>query len=87
MGTIVRTEGARALFKGLAPALVGTAPFAALNFTTYQLLQTHLCDRGARQALARPASRPWLLTAGPHNHGSRMPWECGSRQLCLLVCM
>ena len=50
MGTIVRTEGARALFKGLSPALVGTAPFAALNFTTYQLLQTHLCDRGTRQA-------------------------------------
>lgn len=37
--TIIRTEGARALFKGLSPALIGTAPYAALNFASYDLLK------------------------------------------------
>ena len=35
--TIVRTEGALALYKGLAPTLLGIAPYAALNFALYDL--------------------------------------------------
>lgn len=35
--TISRTEGVVALYKGLAPTLVGIAPYAALNFACYDL--------------------------------------------------
>lgn len=35
--TISRTEGPIALYKGLAPTLVGIAPYAALNFACYDL--------------------------------------------------
>lgn len=35
--TIVRTEGLTALYKGLLPTLVGVAPYAAINFATYDL--------------------------------------------------
>lgn len=40
--TIVRTEGVVALYKGLLPTLVGIAPYAALNFATYDLLKQKL---------------------------------------------
>eukprot|EP00879_Flechtneria_rotunda_P018604 GHRR01019522.1.p2 GENE.GHRR01019522.1~~GHRR01019522.1.p2 ORF type:complete len:141 (+),score=46.12 GHRR01019522.1:288-710(+) len=36
---MVRTEGVVSLYKGLAPTLVGIAPYAALNFATYDLLK------------------------------------------------
>ena len=35
----MRSEGVIALYKGLAPTLVGIAPYAALNFATYDLLK------------------------------------------------
>lgn len=37
--TVVRQEGPAALYKGLLPTLVGIAPYAALNFATYDLLK------------------------------------------------
>ena len=37
--TITRTEGPAALYKGLAPTLVGIAPYAALNFALYDLVK------------------------------------------------
>lgn len=37
--TIVRTEGVRALYKGLTPTLIGIAPYTAINFSTYDLLK------------------------------------------------
>jgi solute carrier family 25 phosphate transporter 23/24/25/41 len=37
--TMVRTEGVISLYKGLAPTLVGIAPYAAMNFATYDLLK------------------------------------------------
>ena len=46
--TIVRTEGGLALYKGFAPALIGTAPFAALNFASYDLLKKNLFDPDVR---------------------------------------
>lgn len=39
---MVRTEGAVSLYKGLPPALVGIAPYAALNFASYDLLKKQL---------------------------------------------
>jgi solute carrier family 25 phosphate transporter 23/24/25/41 len=36
---IARTEGLGALYKGLAPTLVGIAPYAALNFASYDALK------------------------------------------------
>lgn len=42
MVTIVRTEGPLALYKGLAPTLIGIAPYAALNFALYDLAKKHL---------------------------------------------
>ncbi|GAX84833.1 hypothetical protein CEUSTIGMA_g12254.t1 [Chlamydomonas eustigma] len=35
--TIARTEGALAMYKGLVPTLLGVAPYAAINFATYDL--------------------------------------------------
>lgn len=40
--TIPRTEGIAALYKGLAPTLVGIAPYAAINFASYDLLKRAL---------------------------------------------
>ena len=40
--TVVRTEGPAALYKGLLPTLIGVAPYAALNFATYDLLKQQL---------------------------------------------
>lgn len=42
--TVVRQEGMVALYKGLLPTLVGVAPYAALNFATYDLLKQALYD-------------------------------------------
>jgi len=39
LSTIVRTEGPLALYRGLVPTLVGIAPYAALNFASYDLLK------------------------------------------------
>ncbi len=48
--TIMRTEGSFALYKGFAPALIGTAPFAALNFASYDLLKKYFFDLDVRFA-------------------------------------
>ena len=42
--TILRSEGPLALYKGLIPTLVGIAPYAALNFASYDLLKRHVYD-------------------------------------------
>ena len=39
MSTVARAEGVIALYKGLAPTLIGIAPYAALNFASYDLLK------------------------------------------------
>jgi solute carrier family 25 (mitochondrial phosphate transporter), member 23/24/25/41 len=39
--TIVKTEGPLALYKGLAPTLLGIAPYAALNFALYDLAKKY----------------------------------------------
>jgi solute carrier family 25 phosphate transporter 23/24/25/41 len=40
--TIARTEGFLAFYRGLAPTLVGIAPYAAINFASYDLLKRSL---------------------------------------------
>uniref|UniRef100_A0A7S2T7G4 Uncharacterized protein n=1 Tax=Chloropicon roscoffensis TaxID=1461544 RepID=A0A7S2T7G4_9CHLO len=37
--TIVNNEGVSALYRGLGPTLMGIAPYAALNFATYDLVK------------------------------------------------
>lgn len=37
--TMVRGEGLASLYKGLVPTLIGVAPYAAINFATYDLLK------------------------------------------------
>ena len=37
--TMVRSEGLVSLYKGLAPTLVGIAPYAAMNFACYDMLK------------------------------------------------
>ena len=44
---MVRTEGVAALYKGLAPTLVGIAPYAAINFSTYDLLKRRYYGDGS----------------------------------------
>lgn len=41
-GVILRTEGVGALYKGLVPTLIGIAPYAALNFASYDLLKKYV---------------------------------------------
>ena len=36
---MVRSEGVVSLYKGLAPTLVGIAPYAAMNFACYDMLK------------------------------------------------
>ena len=45
--TVVRTEGVGALYKGLAPTLVGIAPYAAINFASYDLLKRRYYGDGS----------------------------------------
>ena len=44
--TMVRTEGVMSLYKGLLPTLVGIAPYAALNFASYDLLKRYAYEGG-----------------------------------------
>lgn len=37
--SMVRAEGILSLYKGLVPTLIGIAPYAALNFATYDMLK------------------------------------------------
>eukprot|EP00889_Picochlorum_renovo_P002189 jgi/Picre1/29219/NNA_004611.t1 len=39
MTTMVRTEGVMSLYKGLIPTLIGVAPYAAINFASYDMLK------------------------------------------------
>ena len=39
---ILRDEGARGLYRGLKPTLIGVGPNLALNFTAYETLRNHL---------------------------------------------
>jgi len=52
---MVRAEGVTALYKGLAPTLVGIAPYAALNFSCYDLLKQHQYKGGEQHAGANLA--------------------------------
>uniref|UniRef100_A0A061SE49 Solute carrier family 25 (Mitochondrial phosphate transporter), member 23/24/25/41 n=1 Tax=Tetraselmis sp. GSL018 TaxID=582737 RepID=A0A061SE49_9CHLO len=47
--TMVRAEGLGSLYKGLAPTLVGIAPYAALNFASYDLLKSIVYSDPGRQ--------------------------------------
>lgn len=42
LSTIVRTEGARGLFRGVVPTVATNAPFSALYYMFYKGLQTRL---------------------------------------------
>jgi solute carrier family 25 phosphate transporter 23/24/25/41 len=37
--SMVGNEGLISLYKGLSPTLIGVAPYAAINFATYDLLK------------------------------------------------
>lgn len=45
--TVIRTEGFPALYKGLAPTLVGIAPYAAINFASYDLMKRQYYGDGS----------------------------------------
>lgn len=40
--TIAKTEGVVAMYKGLVPTLLGVAPYAAINFASYDLAKKWL---------------------------------------------
>lgn len=48
--TMYRVEGVASLFKGLGPTLVGIAPYAALNFATYDLVKKSYYGSGGKQS-------------------------------------
>lgn len=45
--TVIRTEGFPALYKGLSPTLVGIAPYAAINFASYDLMKRQYYGDGS----------------------------------------
>eukprot|EP00966_Prymnesium_polylepis_P093663 2167529-Prymnesium_polylepis.1 len=45
LSSIVRTEGARALWQGLAPGLLSTVPFSTLHYVIYRQMQASTLDR------------------------------------------
>ncbi|EFN55770.1 hypothetical protein CHLNCDRAFT_23011 [Chlorella variabilis] len=47
--TVARSEGILALYKGLVPTLIGIAPYAALNFASYDLLKRYVYDAGDKK--------------------------------------
>ena len=57
---IVETEGARALFKGLGPNLIGVAPSRAIYFATYSNSKNILIDTLPPDA---PVSLTHILSA------------------------
>ena len=48
MGTISRSEGPLALYKGLIPTIVAVAPYTAVNFASYDLLKFWAYDQHSR---------------------------------------
>ena len=52
---IVRSEGALALYKGLVPALAGIAPYAAINFASYDGLKAWAYGAGSAPCAAHSA--------------------------------
>lgn len=54
--TMVRTEGPMSLYKGLVPTLVGIAPYAALNFASYDMLKRRFYS-GTRRSPSLPMCR------------------------------
>jgi len=61
--TISRVEGGAALLKGLKPALIGIAPYAALNFASYDLLKHAFFGADARCVLS--VCRPLICLCNP----------------------
>jgi solute carrier family 25 phosphate transporter 23/24/25/41 len=49
VATMVRTEGVVSLYKGLVPTLIGIAPYAALNFASYDMLKRYAYEGGRIQ--------------------------------------
>ena len=45
--SMARTEGVISLYKGLGPTLVGIAPYAALNFASYDMLKRRFYRKDA----------------------------------------
>ncbi len=48
--TMYRVEGVGSLFKGLGATLAGIAPYAALNFATYDLMKKQYYTSGHKQS-------------------------------------
>ncbi|CAI7926622.1 unnamed protein product [Closterium sp. NIES-53] len=61
--TIARTEGVLAMYKGLFATLLGIAPYAAVNFASYDLLKSSLYGSGMVQQSV-PANLLMGATAG-----------------------
>ena len=47
--TVVKAEGFGALYKGLVPTLAGIAPYAAINFASYDMAKTLYYGEGGKQ--------------------------------------
>jgi solute carrier family 25 protein 38 len=56
LATIARLEGARGLFRGVAPTVAANAPFSALYYMFYTRLQARLRDALGVEALPAPAN-------------------------------
>lgn len=61
---IIETEGTRALFKGLAPNLVGVAPSRALYFCAYTKTKDYLNENFASSPDAMPVHAASAMAAG-----------------------
>lgn len=59
-----REEGARGLFRGIAPAVVSHAPAAAIFFSTYSFLKTNIPDNMTLPIVPREASKSSYAAGG-----------------------
>lgn len=73
-GSIARAEGPAAFYKGLMPALAGIAPYAAINFATYDGLKAWAYGAGrapgsmlqSRLSQAQLAQQSWMRRSCAH---------------------
>jgi hypothetical protein len=56
---MVTQEGFLSLYRGLAPTLVGIAPYAAINFASYDLIKKQIYGDGWGAACWGCCARAW----------------------------
>ncbi|KJE90615.1 EF-hand domain-containing protein, variant [Capsaspora owczarzaki ATCC 30864] len=85
--TILREEGgARGLFRGLSPTLMGVAPYVALNFTVYESIKRWLLDQMQVKELSVPVRLLCGALAGATAQSITYPFDVIRRRMQMKGC-